>query len=173
MHQQGAQPADKTPQSGQSAQDQGGKAQEHLGQSQEKEKGVEPQNKAAQQHGSQEQPAKSGMNATDKNAADKNAADKNADQAPASRGGSAQLSQDQRTKMQTMIGHNNAARFTGNVNFNVTVGAAVPRNVHIEVLPEDVVQIVPEYQGFDYIVVGEELLIVDPRTLEIVAIFPV
>ena len=39
-------------------------------------------------------------------------------------------------------------------------------------LPPEVVTIVPEYRGFEYVVVGDQLLIVDPNTLEIVAILP-
>jgi hypothetical protein len=34
------------------------------------------------------------------------------------------------------------------------------------------VSIVPEYRGFDYILVGDSILIVDPVTLEIVAVIP-
>jgi hypothetical protein len=32
------------------------------------------------------------------------------------------------------------------------------------------VEIVPQYEGFDYIVVGDQILIVDPDSLAIVAI---
>jgi hypothetical protein len=46
----------------------------------------------------------------------------------------------------------------------------VPRSVHVVVVPEDVVEIVPQYEGYDYIVVGEQVLIVDPNTMEIVAV---
>jgi hypothetical protein len=34
------------------------------------------------------------------------------------------------------------------------------------------VSIVPEYRGFDYILVGASILIVDPVTLEIVGVIP-
>jgi hypothetical protein len=46
----------------------------------------------------------------------------------------------------------------------------VPSDVHVAVVPEDVVEIVPQYQGFDYVVVGEQILIIDPDDMEIVAI---
>jgi hypothetical protein len=65
----------------------------------------------------------------------------------------------------------NVAR-ADNVNFNIRVGVAVPRTVHVAVLPPEVVTIVPEYRGFEYVVVGDQLLIIDPNTLEIVAILP-
>jgi hypothetical protein len=44
--------------------------------------------------------------------------------------------------------------------------------VHVVVLPEEIVRIVPEYRGYEYFLVGDEIVIVDPRTLEIVAIIP-
>jgi Protein of unknown function (DUF1236) len=93
-------------------------------------------------------------------------------QSPGSRGTSVQLSQDQRTRIQTVIGKGHAPHFSGSEHFDITVGARVPRDVHVAVLPEDIVTIVPEYRGFDYIVVGDNILIVDPATLEIVAVIP-
>jgi len=89
-----------------------------------------------------------------------------------SRGASVQLSQDQRTKITAVIGKGHAAHVANNVKFNVTVGAMVPRDIHVEVLPTDIVEIVPQYEGFDYVVVGDEILIIDPDTMEIVAVIP-
>ena len=87
-------------------------------------------------------------------------------------GASVQLSQDQRTKIKDVIvGDRNVAR-VDHADFNIRVGVAVPRTVHIAVLPPEVVTIVPEYRGFEYVVVGDQLLIIDPNTLEIVAILP-
>jgi hypothetical protein len=40
------------------------------------------------------------------------------------------------------------------------------------VLPPEIVEIVPEYQGFDYVMVGDEILIVDPGSLQIIAVIP-
>ena len=87
-------------------------------------------------------------------------------------GASVQLSQDQRTKIKDVIVRDrNVARVNG-ANFSVSVGARVPRDVHVSVLPPEVVTIVPEYRGFEYVLVGDQLLIIDPDTLEIVAILP-
>jgi hypothetical protein len=162
MHpQDGAHSTEKTlaPQSGQSAQGtgEGAKPDDRMGQSGP----AKDQKETTPERGAQDQSGKSGVNASEQHA----------NKAPASRGGSIQLSQDQRTKIQAVIGKG-GARVTTNVNFNVSVGATVPRSVHVEVLPEDVVEIVPQYEGFDYIVVGDEILIVDPDTLAIVAIIP-
>ncbi len=87
-------------------------------------------------------------------------------------GASVHLSQDQRTKIKDVIvGDRNVAR-VDHADFNIRVGVAVPKTVHVAVLPPEVVSIVPEYRGFEYVVVGDQLLIIDPNTLEIVAILP-
>jgi hypothetical protein len=39
-------------------------------------------------------------------------------------------------------------------------------------VPQSIVDIVPQYRGFDYIVVKKDLLIIDPRTLEILYVLP-
>jgi hypothetical protein len=88
------------------------------------------------------------------------------------RGGSVQLSENQRSQIKTIIGRDRGPRFSGNVNFNVSVGTRVPRSVHVVVLPEEIVRIIPEYRGYDYFLIGDEIVIVDPRTLEIVAVIP-
>jgi hypothetical protein len=89
-----------------------------------------------------------------------------------SRGASVQLSEDQRSRFKTIIGKERGPRLGGNVNFDVTVGTRIPRNVHVVVLPEEIVRIVPEYRGYEYFLVGDEIVVVDPSTLEIVAIIP-
>ncbi len=86
-------------------------------------------------------------------------------------GKSVQLSQEQRTKIHATIVNQKAERVT-NVNFSVKVGTRVPRTVHFYPLPVQIIEIVPEYRGYEYILVGDEIVIIDPRTLEIVAIIP-
>jgi Protein of unknown function (DUF1236) len=88
------------------------------------------------------------------------------------RGGSVQLSEDQRSQIKTIVGREHGPRLSKNVNFSISVGTRIPRNVHFAVLPEEIVRIVPQYRGFDYFLVEDEIVIVDPRTLEIVAIIP-
>jgi Protein of unknown function (DUF1236) len=88
------------------------------------------------------------------------------------RGGSVQLSEDQRSRIKTIVGRERGPRLGRNVDFSLTVGTRIPRSVHYAVLPEDIVRIVPQYRGFDYFLVEDEIVIVDPRTLEIVAVIP-
>jgi hypothetical protein len=58
------------------------------------------------------------------------------------------------------------------VHFSVTIGEAVPRTVHLNRLSPRIIEYAPEYRGYAYILVGDDILIVDPRTLRIVAVIP-
>jgi hypothetical protein len=56
------------------------------------------------------------------------------------------------------------------VHFSVTIGEAVPRTVHLNRLPTRVLEYAPQYRGYEYFLVGDDILVVDPRTLRIVAV---
>lgn len=87
-----------------------------------------------------------------------------------SRGGGVQLSADQRTRIQHDILRNKHVARIDHPDFSVSVGVTIPRSVHVAVLPAEIVTFVPQYRGFDYVLVGDQILIVDPHSLEIVAI---
>jgi Protein of unknown function (DUF1236) len=89
----------------------------------------------------------------------------------AGKGGSVHLSQEQHTKIHEVITHDRTA-VVDHVDFSVSVGTAVPRSIRVYDVPVDIVDIVPEYRGFRYFIVRDEVVIVDPETLEIVAIIP-
>jgi hypothetical protein len=59
---------------------------------------------------------------------------------------------------------------TTNVNFNISVGTAVPASVHFHPLPARIVEIYPEWRGYDVIFVHGQYIIVRPQTREIVYI---
>jgi len=86
-------------------------------------------------------------------------------------GGNVQFSQEQRTQIRnTVLNAPNAPR-AGNVDFNVAVGTIVPRgSVNIVAVPPTLVQIEPEWRGFRYFVWNDQLIIVNPRDMRIVAV---
>jgi uncharacterized protein DUF1236 len=87
-------------------------------------------------------------------------------------GAGAKLSSDQRTKITTVIRNEHVAPVT-NVDFSVSVGTKVPRErVSLRALPSEVVTIYPEWRGYEFFLVRDEIVVVDPRTLEIVAVLP-
>jgi hypothetical protein len=53
---------------------------------------------------------------------------------------------------------------------SVSVGTRIPASVHLYPVPVQVVEVYPEWRGFNYILVGDQIIVVDPRTHEIVAI---
>ena len=59
---------------------------------------------------------------------------------------------------------------TTNVNFNISVGAVVPTGVRFHPLPPRIVEIYPEWRGYDVILVNGRYVIVRPQTHEIVYI---
>ena len=84
-----------------------------------------------------------------------------------------QLSDDQRSRIKTVIGRGSGPRLSrSDANFDISVGTRIPRSVHFVTLPSEIVSIVPQYRGFNYFLVEDEIVIVDPRTLEIVAVIP-
>ena len=82
--------------------------------------------------------------------------------------GSAKLSAEQRTKISAVIKQQKVA--PAQLTVSVRVGTRVPDSVRFYPLPQEVFVIYPEWRGYDYILVGNEILVIDPRTHEIVAI---
>jgi len=87
-------------------------------------------------------------------------------------GAKAKLSTEQRTKIVDVIRKEHVEP-VNNVDFSVSVGTRVPRDrVHLLALPSDVVTIYPEWRGYEFFMVRNEIIVVDPRTLEIVDVLP-
>jgi hypothetical protein len=83
----------------------------------------------------------------------------------------APLSAEHHAKIWEAVRGEKTARFTG-TKFSITVGEAVPQTVHLNRLPVRVIEFAPQYRGYEYVLVGDEILIVDPRTHRIVAVIP-
>jgi len=59
-----------------------------------------------------------------------------------------------------------------NINIHVNVGERLPERVRPRPLPADIVSIAPEYRGYEYTVIEDQVTIVDPRSREVVDIIP-
>ncbi len=84
-------------------------------------------------------------------------------------GASAKLSTEQRTKITTVIRSEHVQPVT-NVNFNISVGTRIPRDISYHALPTEVVTIYPEWRGYNYVLVRSQIIVIDPETFEIVAV---
>jgi hypothetical protein len=61
-------------------------------------------------------------------------------------------------------------RFVSNQNINIqmNIGQRLPPRVRARPLPPDIVRIAPQYRGYQYTVIQDEVVIVHPRTHEVV-----
>ena len=60
-----------------------------------------------------------------------------------------------------------------NVNFDIKVGVVVPRTVRVAPLPATIIEIEPSWRGYMYFVYADEIIVVEPGTLRIVAVLEV
>ncbi|MBZ0124536.1 MAG: DUF1236 domain-containing protein, partial [Roseovarius sp.] len=84
-------------------------------------------------------------------------------------GTSASLTGDQRAKISTSIKQQNVAPVT-NVNFAIAIGTAIPGDIRRAPLPRSVIDVYPAWRGYEFIMIGGDIVIIDPMTLRIVAI---
>jgi hypothetical protein len=82
----------------------------------------------------------------------------------------ANLSTEQRTKISTVIKEKVHVQPLTHVNFSISIGTRVPRDVHFYPLPPDVISYYPAWRGYEFVMVGNEILVIDPATFEIVEI---
>ena len=79
------------------------------------------------------------------------------------------LTSEQRTKISTTIRQTNVRPVT-NVNFRISVGTVVPRSVTLHPLPAAVIEVYPEWRPYRFVLVGDQILVIDPATHQIVAV---
>jgi Protein of unknown function (DUF1236) len=84
-------------------------------------------------------------------------------------GAGAKLSTEQRTKIYTVIRDQHVQPVT-NVNFSISVGTRVPRDVSFHPLPAEIVTVYPDWRGYEFILVRDQIVVIDPASLEIVAV---
>jgi hypothetical protein len=88
-------------------------------------------------------------------------------------GAGAKLSTDQRTKITTVIRNERVAP-VNNVDFQISIGTRVPRErISLRPLPAEVITIYPQWRGYEFFLVRDQIVVVDPRTGAIVDILPV
>ena len=92
------------------------------------------------------------------------------DQATGSAPSNVRVTSEQRTKIKQ---HTSSLRRVNNVNFNISVGTVVPGSVTLYDLPPAIVEIVPAYRGYKYVYVDDEIVIIEPSSLRIVAVIEV
>jgi hypothetical protein len=96
-------------------------------------------------------------------------------QSNAPSGASVNLTPDQKSTIRTTVLQSSGAPKVSRsqINFNISVGTVVPRSVRFVTVPDTIVRIHPAWRGYSYFVVDEEIIIIEPKTLKIVAVLTV
>ena len=87
-------------------------------------------------------------------------------------GASVTLTTEQKTKIRQTVLTERAPR-VDRVDFAVRPGTTVPRTVRVAPLPQEIVEIHPEWRGYMFFVVGDDIVVVEPDSLRIVAVLDV
>jgi hypothetical protein len=85
------------------------------------------------------------------------------------------LSGEQRTRIRQVILSRRDTPRVARPDFDIRVGYRIPRDrIHFRLwpLPSMIADLEPEWQGYLYFLVGDEIVVVDPDTYEIVAVLP-
>jgi len=81
------------------------------------------------------------------------------------------LTSEQRTHIRDTVIDARGAPRVGHVDFDVSVGAMVPRHrIHAVRVPETLARIDPQWHGYLYFIVEDQVVIVNPHTMRIVAV---
>jgi hypothetical protein len=83
---------------------------------------------------------------------------------------SVSLTGDQKRRVSSAFGHHHVAPVR-DIGVAVNVGVVIPHSVRLYPLPTDIVGIVPEYRGYEYIMLDDDrVAIIDPDTFEVIDI---
>ena len=80
------------------------------------------------------------------------------------------LSLEQKTKISQMISTRTAPLGSG--NFSIAVDAVVPADVQVHSLPPEAERLAPQVRGYGYVVVEEQIALVDQRTRKVEIVIP-
>jgi hypothetical protein len=83
------------------------------------------------------------------------------------------LTDQQRTQIRQTVIQKSDAPKVSSVNFSLKVGTVVPRTVKIVPVPETLVLINPAWRGHMFFIANDKIIIVEARTMKIVAIVEV
>jgi len=116
--------------------------------------------------GNNKQPAQN-QNAAQKNAPSPNQQAGSTSNTQSTNTASAKLSESDRTKVFSTLKSGTQAS-TQRIDIDVNVGTRLPPRVHPRPLPRTVVEVMPQYRGYEFVMVRDEIAIVRPGTREVV-----
>jgi hypothetical protein len=85
------------------------------------------------------------------------------------RGGRIQLSQRDQTRVRQIISQQNVQRISPNI-FSPRIGAVLPPSVQFYPLPPAVISAYPQFDGYNFVMFGDDIAIIDPADREVVTV---
>jgi Protein of unknown function (DUF1236) len=73
-----------------------------------------------------------------------------------------QLTEEKRTTLGQTLGRESNLNRANNINVSVNIGTRLSNSVHLVALPASIIAIVPEYRTYRYVVVNDQICIVEP-----------
>jgi hypothetical protein len=80
------------------------------------------------------------------------------------------LSFDQEIRISQLIAKQTVPLSSG--SFSIALDAVVPAEIQVHSLPPEAEQLAPQLRGFGYVVVEEQIALVDQRTRKVEIVFP-
>ena len=105
--------------------------------------------------------------------AQKSGASAQGDSKASASGGKVSLNTEQKTKIRETVLKSGPRVSKTNINFSISVGTVVPRTVTLAPLPAVLVEVNPAWRSYQYFIVDEEIVIVEPGTMKIITIINV
>jgi Protein of unknown function (DUF1236) len=80
------------------------------------------------------------------------------------------LSLEQKTKISQLITKQTAPLASS--RFSIAVDSVVPAEIEVQALPPAAEQVAPQVRGYGYVVVEEQIALVEPRSRKVEIVFP-
>jgi hypothetical protein len=80
------------------------------------------------------------------------------------------LSLEQKTKISQLISPRMG--LLGSGRFSIAVDAVVPADIHVQPLPAEAEQIAPQVRGLGYVLIEEQIALVDQQSRKVEIVFP-
>jgi hypothetical protein len=83
-----------------------------------------------------------------------------------------EINEQQRSRIREVLVSRRDIPRVSNINVDVRVGTVVPRSVRFVSVPEEIVRIYPRFRRDRVVIIRDEIVIIDPVTYRIIAVFP-
>lgn len=80
------------------------------------------------------------------------------------------LDSEKRSEVQSVFRTHRSEAIVEDIDIDVNIGVSVPRTVVLHEVPQEVIVLVPDYRAYKYFIYDDQVVVVDPDTLEIVDI---